>query len=105
MDTAISYVSEILELTGYEDSEEIAQKLVLAFPTHGYVIARDKAREIGLNVKDSEECKEIWNIMRYWLSKYIFKEEITHCIRYVLPTVGKKNQDAFRKEEENATKK
>lgn len=105
LDTAISYVSEILKLTGYKNSEEIAQKLVLAFPSHGYVITKDKAREIGLNVKNSEESKEIWNIMRYWLSKYIMEEEITHCIRYVLPTTaGKKGQDTLRKEEENAAK-
>lgn len=104
MDTAISYVSEILELTGYKDSEGIAQRLVLAFPSHSYVITRDKAREIGLNVKDSEEFKEIWRIMRYWLSKYIFEQEITHCIRYVLPAVGKKSLDNLRKEEKNAAK-
>ena len=104
MDTAISYVNEILKLTGYKDSEEIAQKLVLTFPSHGYVITRDKAREIGLNVKDSEEFKEMWSIMRYWLSKYIFEEEITHCIRYTLPTAGKRSQDTLRKEEGNAAK-
>ena len=103
IDTAISYVSEILELTGHEDSEKIAQKLVLTFPSHDYVITRDKAREIGLNVKYSEEYKEIWSIIRYWLSKYIFEEEITHCIRYVLPTVGEKSQD-LKKEEGNAAK-
>jgi len=103
MDLAISYVGEILELAGYEDNEETAQNLVLTFPSHSYVITRDRAREIGLSVKDSEDFKDIWNTMRYWLSKYVFKEEITHCIRYVLPTVGKKSQDATR-EEENATK-
>ncbi|RKY64903.1 MAG: hypothetical protein DRQ08_06795 [Candidatus Latescibacterota bacterium] len=89
MDTAMSYVSEILNLAGYKDSEEIAQKLVLTFPSHGYVITRDKAKEIGLNIKDSEDFKGTWSIMRYWLGKYIFEEEITHCIRYVLPIMHK----------------
>jgi len=104
MNTAISYVSEILKLTGYKDSEEIAQKLVLEFPSHGYVITRDRAREIGLNVKNSEEFKRVWSIMRYWLSRYIFEEEMTHCIRYVIPTAVKRSQDTPRKEEENAAK-
>jgi len=103
MDAAISYVGEILELAGYEDSEETAQNLVLRFPTHSYVITRDKARQLGLSVKDSEDVKDTWDTMRYWLSKYIFEEEITHCIRYVLPTMGKESQDATR-EEKNATK-
>jgi hypothetical protein len=93
MDTAISYVSEILELVGYKNSEEIAERLVWTFPSHDYVITRNKARDIGLNVKDSEEFKETWSIMRYWLSKYIFEEEITHCIRYVLPIAGKRGQE------------
>jgi len=102
LDTAISYVSEILKLTGYEDSEEIAQKLVLGFPSHGYVITRDRAREIGLNVRISEEFKQMWNIMRYWLSKYIFEEEMTHCIRYVIPTAVKRSQDTLKEEEDAA---
>ena len=100
MEAAVSYVSEILELAGYGDGEEAAQNLVLRFPTHSYVITRDKAREIGFNVKDSEDFKDIWGTMRYWLSKYVFTEEPTHCIRYVLPTSSMKKNDAVKEENE-----
>jgi len=55
LQTAISYVREILELGPYKaNCEEIARALVLGFPSHSFVINRDKAREIGLKVKDSE---------------------------------------------------
>lgn len=85
METTMDYVSDILELAGYEEKEEIAQRLVMAFPSHGYVITRERAAEIGLNVKAPEKFEHIWDIMRYWLSKYMFEQEMTHCIRYVLP--------------------
>lgn len=85
METAIDYVGEILDLAGYKENTQIAEHLVTAFPTHSYVITPEKAKEIGLNVKDSSEFQRIWDVMRYWLSKYIFEQELTHCIRYVLP--------------------
>jgi hypothetical protein len=85
MDTALDYVGEILGLAGYEKNMQIAQQLVTAFPSHGYVITAEKAKDIGLNVKESSELQRIWDVMRYWLSKYMFEQQITHCIRYALP--------------------
>lgn len=35
--------------------------------------------------KDSSEFQRTWDVIHYWLSKYMFEQEITHCIRYVLP--------------------
>lgn len=102
MDTAIDYVSDILNLAGYEDSSQIANRLVLAYPSHSYVITQEKANEIGLSTRDSTEVEDIWDMMRYWLSKYMFEEEMTHCIRYVLPSIEK---DITKKEENNDSKK
>ena len=83
--TASDYVEEILDLAGYEESAEIAQLLVIGFPSHNYVITPEKAKDIGLKVKPLSDFQQIWDIMRYWLSKYIFEQEIMHCIRYALP--------------------
>lgn len=85
IDTAVDYVKEILSLAGYKKDAEIAEQLVMAFPTHNYVITSQKAREIGLNVKDSSDFQKAWEVMRHWLSKYMFEQQVTHCIRYALP--------------------
>lgn len=47
---------------------EIAQTLAISFPDHGFVIWRDLAREIGLNVKDAE-ADDMWS-----LAKKAFKD-------------------------------
>jgi len=83
--TAIQYVEDILQGAGYDNANEVAKNLVLSFPTHNQVILRDKAREIGLHVEDETEYEDVWPLMKYWLSKYIFEPEATHCIRYVVP--------------------
>lgn len=85
MAMAIDYVGEILGLAGYKKSMQIAEQLVTGFPAHGYVITPEKAKDMGLHVKDFSECHRTWNVMRYWLSKYMFEQETTHCIRYALP--------------------
>jgi len=84
------YVSEVLTLSGYNDADEIAEKLVSKYPTHSYVLNRNKAKQIGLNVADAANRAEPWKVMRYWLSKYLIEQEMTHCIRYVIPD-GAKN--------------
>ena len=90
LEAAIDYVTEILTLAGYKNSDELAKKLVMAYPTHGYVITRDKAKKMGFNVKDPSEYQAVWDVMKYWLSLYIFESELTHCIRYAIPS-GEKN--------------
>jgi hypothetical protein len=98
MDTAIDYVEEILKLAGYQDSARIAEQLVTAFPTHGYVITPEKAGDIGLNVEDSTAFHKTWQVMRYWLSKYMFEQEMTHCIRYALPQSTKQAEQSSTEE-------
>jgi len=83
--TQTDYVEEILRMAGYDESLKIAMRLVQGFPAHGYVITQEKAKEIGLEVRDSSEFREIWSAMRYWLGKYMLEEEVTHCIRYAIP--------------------
>jgi len=92
IDTAISYVTEILASAGYDNGTEIAHKLILGFPSHGFVITKDKAEEVGLHIESAESYRDAWAVMRYWLSRYIFKEEATHCIRFVLPEFKKKRR-------------
>lgn len=98
MNTAKDYVNEILDKAGYkEKASEITESLVVGYPSHGYVITTEKAKEMGLNVINSGEKQDTWDIMRYWLGKYMFQEQLTHCIRYVLPNHQKKMSEAKNK--------
>jgi len=82
------YVTEILTLSGYNDAKTIAQQLVMGYPTHSYVLNADKARKLGLNVVDAAQRAEAWKVMRFWLSEYLVKQEMTHCIRYIVPAAA-----------------
>ncbi len=79
------YVTEVLAKTGYKDPATLAKRLVTSYPTHSYVLNEAKAKEAGLNVVSSTERPEAWKVMRYWLSKYLIEQQMTHCIRYVIP--------------------
>lgn len=98
MATAVDYVAEILDLAGYDDGTRIAEQLVTAFPTHGYVITPEKAKEIGLNVQGPASSPKVWQVMRYWLGKYMFAQEMTHCIRYALPQPTSGVEESGREE-------
>ncbi|MCL0072705.1 ATP-dependent Clp protease proteolytic subunit [Dehalococcoidia bacterium] len=105
MDTAIDYVSDVLGLAGYENNGEIAQRIVMGFSSHDYVINYEKAHDIGLNVKNAVDFHGTWDVMRYWLSKYMLEQEVTHCIRYALPSGGDENDDSTEKENRNEPQK
>ena len=49
------YAERLLKLTGHANAEQIAMRLVENFPTHGFVIAYDEARELGLPVRAMAE--------------------------------------------------
>ena len=85
MESSLAYVSEILTLANYENSEEIAKIIVAGFPSHSFVINREAAKDIGLRVEDPSEYGDVWDIMRSWLSKYLLEQAPSHHIRYVLP--------------------
>jgi hypothetical protein len=96
--TATEYVAEILDLAGYEESEEIAKLFVIGFPSHNYIITAKKARDIGLKVRPASDFQQTWDVMRHWLSRYIFEQEMLHCIRYVLPHSTSQAQQLSEKE-------
>ena len=85
------YVTEVLTATGYKNADAIAHKLVSSYPTHSYVLNEAKARQIGLNVVAAAANADAWKVMRYWLSKYLIEQQMTHCIRYVIPDGAKSN--------------
>jgi len=92
LEAMTDYVREILELSGYGDAAPaIAHRLVTTYPTHGYVINRKKAKKLGLNVREASDKNDAWMVMRYWLSKYLIEQEMTHCIRFVIPNGGTQN--------------
>ncbi len=99
------YVTEVLDKTGYENAAAIAQRLVTKYPTHAYVLNETKAKAAGLNVVSSTERPEAWKVMRYWLSKYLVEQQMTHCIRYVIPDGAGSNGTGKVKNAKAKTKK
>jgi len=106
-DIAIDYVEDILQLGAYENAREIAERLVMGFSSHDYVINYDRALEIGLNAKNGADAdfQATWQIIRHWLSKYMFAPEMTHCIRYAIPGGKEQHRDTAQVEAKDAAKK
>lgn len=97
-DTACEYVAEILAKSKYKKTNEIARKLVYGMPSHGFVIDYERAKKLGLKVESYTKDTGTWEIMRYWLAKYMVKATDRHFIRYSVP---KKNSEKSK----NKTKK
>lgn len=85
------YAEEILKRAKYpeEKRKSIVRALALTDKTHSYVIHRDRASEIGLNVSKDTNDGAILNEMRHWLAEYVFEKEMTHTIRYIIPKLAK----------------
>lgn len=98
------YVTEVLSRTGYTDAAKIAQKLVTRYPTHSYVLNESKAADAGLNVVSSTKRPSAWKVMRYWLSKYLVEQQMTHCIRYVIPEAATANGTSKAKKSKSKAK-
>jgi hypothetical protein len=83
------YLKEILKKSGYDDkaTSKLLDSLTLEFPTHGFVINFDHAKQLGLAVEPFDIDIKEWNIMRAWLARYIVKQTDRHFIRYVIPSV------------------
>ena len=108
--TAQNYISNILVMTGYGDEKagRIATQLIWRFPTHGFAITAELAREIGLRVEDSTKYDAEWKLMRKWLGNYLFKRQGNSYIRYVMPnkpTKGGKAKTKKAKTKKSKTKK
>lgn len=82
----ILYLKSILEDGKYgNDSEKLARKLSLGFPSHDYVINMYTAKVLGIRVEYGDVDKEAWSTVRSWLSKYLVQEADLHFIRYAIP--------------------
>ncbi len=99
------YVTEVLSKAGYADAGEIAKKLVTSYPTHSYVLNEAKAGAVGLNVVSATDQPEAWKVMRYWLSKYLVEQRLTHCVRYVIPSGATSNGSARAQKQKSAKRK
>ena len=95
----IEYLKIILKKSGYNETivEKIIDALAWTLPTHGFVIHRDLAKQIGLNVEFDDRDYDVWNKMREWFAKYIGEESDRHFIRYCIP----KKQAITNKEKTN----
>jgi len=92
--TARMYIEEILELVGYKDAGQIADKLIWNFPTHSHVIGADAAKALDLNIEDASVHQIQWNCMRDWLRRYLFEPQAENVIRYVLPNAPNTHKTA-----------
>ena len=103
-DEGIDYLHDILLKSGYNKKErnDLTNKLVFKFPTHGYVIHRDYAKELGIKVEFDEENDEAYKQMQDWLSKYIVQQTDRHFIRYVIPNTTTKNKNAKERKPRNS---
>lgn len=86
-----AYLHTVLKKTKYEDYEinKITKWLLFNFPTHGFVIDKNIAAEIGLKISSDGDPNE-WNLMRNWFAKYVGQEADRHFIRYCIPNRKKK---------------
>jgi len=85
--TALSYVGEILSLSGYEEetANRLSRFLVVECQHHSFVLTRELLHEQGFNVVPDSEFTEEWNVMRHWLRKYMLQGAPVHHIRYAIP--------------------
>jgi hypothetical protein len=87
------YLKEILMKSGYDEKiERLVTALMFEFPTHGFVIHYDHAKELGIKVEKHDIDIEAWNKMRFWLSKYITQQTDRHFIRYIVPKTEKEGK-------------
>ena len=97
------YATEIVRSAGYKEEQvkRIVRALVLTENTHSFVIHKERAKEMGLNVSEREEDVAVLNLMREWLTQYAFESKATHCIRYVLPKSLKRKKGGLKGGQKN----
>ena len=83
----MSYLTTILEKSGYDEDkiEKIVDALTFTLPTHGFVIDRELAEQIGIAVERDSDYHDVWTKMREWFAKYVIEETDKHFIRYCIP--------------------
>lgn len=85
------YVSTVLKKAKYkrDKANKIVSELLFRFLTHGFVIDKDLASEMGLNISQDGDPEE-WDLMRNWFASYVGREADRHFIRYCIPDGRKK---------------
>lgn len=95
------YVTEILKGSGYHNASGVANDLVNKHVNHSYVINLERAKKYRLKVAAYDTDPEAWEVMRYWLAKYMMRATEKHFIRYVCP----KSEGAKKAEQKEEGKK
>lgn len=82
-----TYLVQILIEAGYSEEacKKITDSLIFGLPTHGFVIQEDLAKEIGVNVENSNTKPDEWVVMRKWFWRYIDQATDKHFVRYIVP--------------------
>ncbi len=92
--TALEYVTDLLRKSGYNNNVmALGRKLVYDLPTHDFVVDYERAKKTGLKVVKDTSDSEGWEMMRYWLAKYLVKATSKHFIRCVIPSIEKKKTE------------
>ena len=85
--TMQEYAKNILKQNMKDNTkiQSIVDKLTRGYPCHDYLIDYEEAKSIGLPAINSTERKELWNLSRLWLSKYVLSIKDKHIIRFYVP--------------------
>lgn len=88
------YLTTILKKSGYHKDvvSKIVDTLMLTLPTHGLVVDRELAEQIGISVAPHSAYPDVWRKMREWFAKYVSEETDKHFIRYCIPRTKKSQQ-------------
>ncbi len=95
LDAMYNYTTEILIKSGYDKDKAdlITKGLIWDYPSHDCVIDYEQAKALGINVRKDSDYKEMWELMRMWLEKYMLEATDKHVIRFIVPNNASLNTD------------
>jgi hypothetical protein len=79
------YLRQILTESHYGPTEvqAVVSALVWDLPTHEFAIMRERAKELGIRVRYSEDFPD-WSIIKDWVLRLMFVGKNDHVLSYVL---------------------
>jgi hypothetical protein len=79
------YLRQVLQEAHYDPPaiQAIVSALVWDLPTHEFAIMRERARELGIRVRYSEDFPD-WSIIKDWVLRLMFVGKNDHVLSYVL---------------------
>lgn len=82
-----NYAVELMEMSGYKGNviTRITNALVFPDEPHTFVIDKDRAEKIGIQISKTSEDMANIKAMKAWLTGYMLTESQKHIIRYLLP--------------------